>query len=199
MKKKYTPRYLRELIVHHSFRFGWSFLYFLCFGLFYGKLHPTDFIAPTASVRNRRTLYFGGHCVINRLVTLWCNMKMGRNVQVNPGTVIYGRVTIGDNVLIAPNVTISGANHGMERNGTPMTSQPSTSLGITIGNDVWIGANSVITDGVTIGEGAVVGGGSVVTKDVEPYALVAGNPARLIRYRQPMDAVPHDFATANRA
>ncbi len=54
---------------------------------------------------------------------------------------------------------------------------------INIGNDVWIGANAVILDGVTIGNGAVVGAGAVVTKDVEPYAIVAGVPARIIKYR----------------
>lgn len=54
---------------------------------------------------------------------------------------------------------------------------------VTIGNDVWIGTHVIILSGVKIGDGAVVGAGSVVTKDVLPYAIVAGNPARLIRYR----------------
>lgn len=54
---------------------------------------------------------------------------------------------------------------------------------ITIGNDVWIGAGSIIRKGITIGDGAVVGAGSVVSKDVPPYGIVAGNPARLIKYR----------------
>ena len=54
---------------------------------------------------------------------------------------------------------------------------------ITIGHDVWIGANSIIISGVTIGTGAVIAAGTVVTKDVPPYAIVAGNPARVLRYR----------------
>jgi virginiamycin A acetyltransferase len=54
---------------------------------------------------------------------------------------------------------------------------------ITIGNDVWIGARAVILDGITIGDGAIVGACAVVTKDVPPYAVVAGVPARVIRYR----------------
>lgn len=58
-----------------------------------------------------------------------------------------------------------------------------TSLPITIGNDVWIGRQAIIMDGVTIGDGAVVGAAAVVTKDVPPYAIVAGVPARIIRYR----------------
>jgi carbonic anhydrase/acetyltransferase-like protein (isoleucine patch superfamily) len=54
---------------------------------------------------------------------------------------------------------------------------------IVVGNDVWVGTRAIILSGVTIGDGAIVAAGSVVTKDVPPYAIVAGNPARLIRYR----------------
>lgn len=56
-----------------------------------------------------------------------------------------------------------------------------------IGNDVWIGANAVVLAGVTVGDGAIIGAGAVVTKNVEPYAIVAGNPAKLLRYRFPED------------
>lgn len=64
-----------------------------------------------------------------------------------------------------------------------LTSSATTKGNVTIGNDVWIGLNTFILSGVTIGDGAVIGANSVVTKDVEPYAIVAGNPARLIRKR----------------
>lgn len=60
---------------------------------------------------------------------------------------------------------------------------PTTNGDVTIGGDVWVGAEATIMSGVTVGNGAVVGAGNLVTKDVEPYAIVAGNPARLVRHR----------------
>ena len=62
---------------------------------------------------------------------------------------------------------------------------------ITIGNDVWIGYGAIILSGVSIGDGAVIGAGSLVTKDVAPYAIVAGNPAKLIKYRFNPDTIKH--------
>ncbi|MFH1772670.1 MAG: CatB-related O-acetyltransferase [Candidatus Omnitrophota bacterium] len=62
-------------------------------------------------------------------------------------------------------------------------------LRVSIGNDVWIGANAVILKGVTIGDGAIVGAGSVITKDVEPYSIVVGNKQRLVRYRFEKDDI----------
>ncbi len=60
---------------------------------------------------------------------------------------------------------------------------------VRIGNDVWIGAAALVLDGVTIGDGAVVAAGAVVTRDVPPYAIVAGNPARIIRHRLPPEII----------
>ena len=60
---------------------------------------------------------------------------------------------------------------------------------MNIGNDVWIGANAMILGGITIGDGAIIGAGAVVTKDIPPYAIVGGIPARIIRYRFPNDVI----------
>jgi galactoside O-acetyltransferase len=88
-------------------------------------------------------------------------------------------VTIGDNVLISPNVTISVTGHpihpDLRKNGD-MYSFP-----VTIGNCVWIGSNVVITPGVTIGDNSVIGAGSVVNKDIPPNTVAAGVPCRVIR------------------
>ena len=88
-------------------------------------------------------------------------------------------VTIGDRVLIGPNVGIYTVNHALlpdQRAEGIMRSLP-----VRIGNDVWIGGHAVITQGVTIGDGAVIGAGSVVTHDIPPQVVAAGNPCRVLR------------------
>lgn len=101
---------------------------------------------------------------------------------------------IGKFCAISWNVSIGGANHNMERLSlTPVhrifTDTPAESYesfekeNVSIGNDVWLAAGSTVLRGVTIGDGAVVAAGAVVTKDVPPYAIVAGVPAKVIRYR----------------
>lgn len=150
----------------------------------YNEIHVSCYVSPRSSIRNHRNTALGRKCIVNDNVVLWCaSLKIGNNVQINPGTCIYGNVVIGNNVMIAPNVMIAGGNHGFSRNGVPMIYQQCTSKGIVIGDDVWIGANVVILDGVSVGEGAIVAAGAVVTKDVDPYSVVTGNPASLKKLR----------------
>lgn len=116
-------------------------------------------------------------------------IRLGRECSLNPYCVIHGDggVTIGDFVRIAAHTTIVAAEHEFGRLDIPITLQGSTSHGVVIEDDVWVGANAVITDGVRIGSGSIVGAGAVVTKDVEPYTIVAGVPARLLRRRTKME------------
>jgi len=107
----------------------------------------------------------------------------GHDCSVNAFAVVRGAVTMGDGVRVGAHTSILGFNHAMEPD-RPVHRQPLTERGITIGDDVWIGSNVVIVDGVTVGSHAVIGAGSVVTKDVPAWAVVAGNPARLIRDRR---------------
>jgi len=109
------------------------------------------------------------------------DVKIGERTIIGIGNVIIGPVEIGNNVMFAQNIVVSGLNHGYEDVTIPPSEQKVTTKQIIISDDVWIGANSVITAGVTIGKHSVVGGGSVVTKNVPDYTVVAGNPARIIK------------------
>ena len=96
-----------------------------------------------------------------------------------------GVISIGNNCLISQGITIVTSNHGIER-GLSVTQQPWVSKKgqVTIEDGVWIGANAIILPDTIIGEGAVVAAGAIVTKDVPPFAIVAGNPAKIIKYRE---------------
>jgi acetyltransferase-like isoleucine patch superfamily enzyme len=85
---------------------------------------------------------------------------------------------------MGPDVVMMSSSHAFEHLDVPVNQQGSLPRQrITIGNDVWIGTRSIVLPGVTIGDKAVIGAGSVVTKDVPAYAIVAGNPAKIIRYK----------------
>jgi acetyltransferase-like isoleucine patch superfamily enzyme len=112
-------------------------------------------------------------------------LMIGRNVYVNYYTIIdcHYAISIGDSVLIGPHCYICDYDHGLE-GGQSVAAQPEGDVGeVSIGDGVWIGAGVIVLKGVTVGRGAIIGAGSVVTHDVPPMAIVAGNPARLLRMR----------------
>lgn len=113
------------------------------------------------------------------VITIGDNMSMNTNVQIGASS---GQITIGNNVLIGPNVVLRAADHGIAL-GATIRSQPHVGGMIFVEDDVWIGANAVILRDVRLGQGCVVAAGAVVTKDVEPYAVVGGVPARKISSR----------------
>lgn len=110
---------------------------------------------------------------------------LGDGVRVGLSNVIIGPVTIGNDVIIAQNVVISGLNHGYEDISMPICKQPCTTKPILVEDECWIGANCVITAGVTIGKHSIVAAGSIVTKDIPPYSVVVGNPAKVIKKYNP--------------
>ena len=131
-----------------------------------------------ANVQFKGTAVVEPYCRLNGIPKITC----GDNFYLNVGCHLLGDITFGDHVMIGPKTVIWGRDHGMDL-GTPMRSQPHNNAPIVIGNDVWIGAGVIILKGVVIGDGAVVAAGAVVTRDVEPFAIVAGNPARKIKSR----------------
>ncbi|WP_175813625.1 acyltransferase [Burkholderia contaminans] len=108
------------------------------------------------------------------------HISIGDNTVVNRFTYLDGRVplTIGNNVNISHYTLIQTLTHDPQNPDFVCLCKP-----VVIEDHVWIGARAIISPGVRIGEGAVVGAGSVVTRDVEPYTIVAGNPARFIKER----------------
>lgn len=111
------------------------------------------------------------------------NVRLGRNVLLNDNCTILDTclVSIGSRTMVAPNVSFYSATHPLDpqlRNGTR---GPELGKEIHVGEDCWIGGGAIVLPGVTIGRGSTVGAGSVVTKDVPPFHVVAGNPARIIR------------------
>lgn len=107
---------------------------------------------------------------------------IGDHFYANAYCHMLGDITIGNDVILGPKVTIWARDHGTAKD-VPMRLQPHVAAPIVIGDDVWIGASAVILKGVTIGRGAVVAAGCVVTKDVPEWAIVAGVPARIIKHR----------------
>lgn len=109
------------------------------------------------------------------------DVLIGDNCAIGLGNTLIGPVTMGNNVILAQNICLSGLNHGYQDVHLPIRDQKCTTAQITVEDDCWIGANCVITAGVTIGRHAVIAAGSVVTSDVPPFSVVGGNPARLLR------------------
>lgn len=113
------------------------------------------------------------------------NIRIGDNCSINPYCVLYGHggLTIGNNVRIATHTVIIPANHVFSDKNIPIKDQGLTKVGIVIGDDVWVGAGVRILDGCRIGRGAIIGAGAVVTKDVQPYSVVVGVPAKMVAHR----------------
>lgn len=125
-----------------------------------------------------KTMYLSGKSKISS------DLIAGEYVFIAGGAVIYPKVIIGDYTMLAPNVRIMGDDHNYSKVGIPTIFSGRNSLKETIiGKDVWIGTNSIINTGVVIGNGSIIAAGSVITKDVEPYTIVGGVPAKFIKNR----------------
>jgi maltose O-acetyltransferase len=137
---------------------------FLLYRMLFGRLDGFCFIYPGAYLSHT----YG--------------IRAGRNLHVNGGAFFDGRggLTIGSNVLVGPNAVLLSSQHHWSDPSLPIVLQGHRLAPTTIGDDVWIGANVVVTPGVTIANGTVIGAGSVVTGDTAPYTIVAGVPARHI-------------------
>lgn len=145
------------------------------------------FISPLAHIfaeRGRKitiadNTFIAADCVLHGPLTI------GQEVAINHHCILDGGragIILHDQARLAAYTHLYAFNHGTAQD-TAIYQQPVTSKGIEIGQDVWLGAHSGIRDGVKIGDHAVVGMNSMVTKNVEPYAVVAGNPAKWLKFR----------------
>jgi acetyltransferase-like isoleucine patch superfamily enzyme len=144
------------------------------------------FISLQARVQLSKAITFGRGTVIKAFTIVQTHngkISFGENCGVsnfNHISTVDADVTIGNNVRLGPNVTILGSGRIFSKKNVPIVEQGYTHKGVTIGNDVLIGAGAIILDGGNISDGAVIGAGSLVDKDVPPYSIVFGAPARVV-------------------
>lgn len=123
---------------------------------------------------------------VERMADIASNkLKIGNHSGIGVRAYLQGDITIGDYVMMAPDVSIFTTNHNTERIDVPMCQQGNAAeKPVVIGNDVWIGTRATIMGGVTVGDHSIIAAGAVVTKNVPEYAIVGGVPAKVIKYRQ---------------
>lgn len=131
----------------------------------------------------------GHQVLIGRNCILSCNeaiIQIGNCVSIGPLVVLLckSHLRIGSHVQIGAGAKFLVGSHDSDDPDIPITQQRRTSQGVTLGDNVWIGAAATILDGVTVGNGSIVGAGSVVNRDVPPDSVVLGNPARVIQNRR---------------
>lgn len=156
------------------------------------KVRDMDFsVICDGSIRVTGTgnIHLGKRCRLGMDIELGTEeqgkITIGDDTRLNRGCTVvsYSQIDIGDFAIIGEFATIRDANHGMKL-GEPMRYQPHDTRPIRIGRDVWIGRGCCILPGVSIGEGSVIGANSVCTRDIPPYSIAAGIPAKVIRKRE---------------
>ena len=141
------------------------------------------YISPKAHLCDVQ-LSLGSGCVIcSDALIRHARITAGENCSINPMAYLQGNITLGKDVRIAPRASIIAENHVHSDVLHPITTQGNCRRGITLEDDVWIGAGVCVVDGVRIGAHSIAAAGAVVTKDVPPYSIVGGNPARVLKNR----------------
>lgn len=127
---------------------------------------------------------FGKNVNIERNAVFTPGIEIGNNSGIGIDCEVYGPVTIGDNVMMDPEVVIYTSSHRHDRIDITMIEQGfEEPRRVVIGDDVWLGRRAIIMPGVHIGKGCIIGAGAVVTKDIPEYSVAGGVPARVIKKR----------------
>lgn len=156
------------------------------------KFSNHDFnISENVIISGGKNIKFGTAFIMGRGGYLYANVDsgeimIGNNCGFSPNVSLMaecGLIQIGNDCMIAPGVVLRATNHAYIEKNIPIRLQGLTPGQIIIGNDVWIGTNSIILPDVNIGDGAVIAAGAVVTKNVPAFCVVGGVPAKIIKYR----------------
>ncbi|WP_421977778.1 acyltransferase [Roseivirga seohaensis] len=168
IRNSYKLKVGKNFVIENNSELNCNSLRGLCFG---------DNVTIGANALIRPSNIYGGE--------VGEGMIVGNNSNIGPFAYIgcSGLIVIGDNVMMSPRVSIYAENHNFEKRNVPMKAQGVTRQTTKVEDDCWIASNSVILAGVTIGKGSVISAGAVVTKDVPPYSIVGGVPAKVIKSR----------------
>jgi acetyltransferase-like isoleucine patch superfamily enzyme len=157
------------------------FIFFMLPRFFFFNKFKSFYLRILGAKIGKRVVYYPGVWIMP------CkNLVLGDDVDLSSGVIITtgGGVQIGKRTWVGYRSQILSVNHSIPPVPKRFSESTDIKKKVVIGDDVWIGANCLILPGVSIGEGAVVAGGSVVTKDVPDFSVVAGVPARILRYRE---------------
>ena len=164
------------------------------------RIDPSARVSPEARIHPRGCqMSIGADTSIAANAIVQGNITIGDHCSVQTGSILVGfgsteesegRIHIGNRVRIAPFVQMIAANHIFADTERSIMEQGIEAHSITIEDDVWVAGRVIITAGVTIGRGSVIAAGAVVTKNVAPWSIMGGVPARLIRKRKTDESLP---------
>lgn len=177
-------------LIFIKFLRSFTIIYYRCRGLKIGTdVTIENYVKLSYYKPNKNKICLKNKVYISRgsiLSSYFGSITIGSNTFIGEYVIIYGQggVIIGENTLIAMHTCILSSNHTIPSKTNNIRDKSDILLQTNIGNDVWVGANVTVLGGVRIGDGAIIGAGAVVTKNIPPYAIAVGNPAKVIRYRK---------------
>ena len=164
---------------------------FLDFGQRYTRYEQAGKVQVSGIVKGLKQVRFEGNNKLATGANFNGTIEVGSYTTLGYNTTLHGTITIGKYCQLGPGVSIVTTNHPVHHLSTYINAhlfdgelkKLKEDKPVAIGHDVWVGQNAIILGGITVGNGAIIAAGAVVTKDVEAFAIVAGSPAKHIKYR----------------
>lgn len=166
-------------------------IFYVLYQMTAGWLPETRHFGPGGRLRTFWAKKICRHCGknvnIERHARFTPGLSIGNNSGVGIDCELWGNVSVGQNVMMGPEVIVYTQNHASDRTDIPMGQQGhQTEKPVVIGDDVWLGRRVMVLPGVHIGNGCIVGAGAVVTRDIPDYAVAGGVPAKVLKFRKPV-------------